>query len=65
MKDCLLRCMSRLVHLCDIAISPMDFRFRGKSGRAADITGTTEFDPKRSSGGSQSRSAAIFRPSDA
>jgi hypothetical protein len=26
----------------------MDVRFRGKSGRAADITGTTEFDPKRS-----------------
>jgi hypothetical protein len=23
----------------------MDVRFRGKSGRAADITGTTEFDP--------------------
>jgi hypothetical protein len=22
----------------------MDVRFRGKSGRAADITGTTEFD---------------------
>jgi len=26
----------------------MDVRFRGKSGRAADITGTTEFDPSRS-----------------
>jgi hypothetical protein len=25
----------------------MDVRFRGKSGRAADITGTTEFDPDR------------------
>jgi hypothetical protein len=25
----------------------MDVRFRGKSGRAADISGTTEFDPKR------------------
>src|SRR6266851_3553001 len=24
----------------------MDVRFRGKSGRAADITGTTEFDPQ-------------------
>jgi hypothetical protein len=23
----------------------MDVRFRGKSGRAADITGTTEFGP--------------------
>jgi hypothetical protein len=27
----------------------MDVRFRGKSGRAADITGMTEFDPKRPS----------------
>jgi len=26
----------------------MDVRFREKSGRAADITGTTEFDPLRS-----------------
>jgi hypothetical protein len=43
----------------------MDVRFREKNGRAVVITGTTEFDPKRSSGGSQSRSAAIFRPSDA
>jgi hypothetical protein len=25
-------------HLCDIAISRMDFRFRGKSGHAADIS---------------------------
>jgi hypothetical protein len=25
----------------------MDVRFRWKSGRAADITGTTELDPKR------------------
>jgi hypothetical protein len=32
-------------HECDIARSRMDVRFRGKSGRAADITGTTEFDP--------------------
>jgi hypothetical protein len=31
---------------CDIARSRMDFRFRGKSGRAADITGTTESDPE-------------------
>jgi hypothetical protein len=31
-------------HECDIARSRMDFRFRGKSGRAADITGTTEFE---------------------
>jgi hypothetical protein len=27
-----------------MAISPMDFRFPGKSGRAADITGMTEVD---------------------
>jgi hypothetical protein len=26
----------------------MDVRFRGKSGRAADITGMTELDPERS-----------------
>ena len=25
---------------------PMNFRFRGKSGRAADITAMTDFDPK-------------------
>jgi hypothetical protein len=35
----------RLWHECDIARSRMDVRFRRKSGRAADITGTTEFDP--------------------
>jgi hypothetical protein len=35
----------RLWHIRDIASSRVDFRFRGKSGRAADITGTTEFDP--------------------
>src|SRR5262249_34081977 len=29
----------------DIARSRMDFRFRGKSGRAADITAMTEVDP--------------------
>jgi hypothetical protein len=29
----------------------MDIRFRGKSGRAADITGTTEFDPEPVIGG--------------
>jgi hypothetical protein len=27
----------------------MDVRFRGKSGHAADITGTTELDPDRTS----------------
>jgi hypothetical protein len=36
---------------CDIARSRMDVRFRGKSGRAADITGTTEFDPTSAIGG--------------
>jgi hypothetical protein len=30
---------------CDIARSRTDVRFRGKNGHAADITGTTEFDP--------------------
>ncbi len=29
---------------CDIARLGINFRFRGKSGRAADITGMTEFD---------------------
>jgi hypothetical protein len=29
-------------HICDIARSRMDFRFQGKSGRAADITRMTE-----------------------
>jgi hypothetical protein len=28
----------------------MDFRFRGKSGHAADIIAMTEFEPKRSFG---------------
>jgi hypothetical protein len=31
-------------HECDIAKSRMDVRFRGKSGRAAAITGMTESD---------------------
>ncbi len=38
-------------HERDIARSRMDVRFRGKSGHAADITGMTELDPKRSFGG--------------
>jgi hypothetical protein len=33
----------------NIARSRMDVRFRGKNGRAADITGTTEFDPNPTS----------------
>jgi hypothetical protein len=36
----------RLWHICDIQRSRMDFRFRGKSGRAADITAMTELDPE-------------------
>jgi hypothetical protein len=39
------RLLQQYRHECDIARSRMDFRFRGKSGRAADITGTTGFDP--------------------
>ena len=39
-----------LWHECDIARSWIDVRFRGKSGRAADITGTTGFDPNVWSG---------------
>jgi hypothetical protein len=31
--------------LCDIARPPMDFRFRQKSGLAADIVAVTKFDP--------------------
>ena len=34
---------SRFWHKCDIARSRMAVRFRGKNGRAADITGMTEF----------------------
>src|SRR5262245_27603474 len=33
-----------LWHIRDIARSQIDFRFRWKSGRAADITAMTEFD---------------------
>jgi hypothetical protein len=36
-------------HFRDIAMSWMDFRFRWKSGRAADITAKTGFDPKATS----------------
>src|SRR5262245_64643894 len=32
-------------HFCDIPRSRIDFRFPGKSGHAADITGRTGFDP--------------------
>jgi hypothetical protein len=41
----LLQCMSPVLARMDIARSQMDVRFRGKNGRAADITGTTEFGP--------------------
>src|SRR5262245_739106 len=37
----------RFWHECDIARSRMDVRLREKSGRAAEITGTTELNPKR------------------
>src|SRR5262245_53709727 len=36
-------------HFGDIARSQIDFRFPWKSGRAADITAITEFDPNRQS----------------
>jgi hypothetical protein len=42
-----------LWHECDIARSQMDVRFRGKNGRAAEITGTTEFGPICDMGGSR------------
>jgi hypothetical protein len=38
----------------------MDFRFRRKNGRAADVTATTDFDPHRPYAGSKSRSAAVL-----
>jgi hypothetical protein len=44
---------SRFWHECDIARSQMDVRFRGKSGRAADMTVMTESDPTRTSAGIQ------------
>jgi hypothetical protein len=34
----LMRLNVRLWHVCDLARSLMDFRFRGKNGHAADIT---------------------------
>jgi hypothetical protein len=37
--------LGRSWHFRDIARSPMDFRFRRKSGRAADITVMTELTP--------------------
>jgi hypothetical protein len=40
-------------HECDIARSRIDFRFWGKNGRAADITGMTEFDPRADIGGAE------------
>ncbi len=42
------------VHECDIARSRMDVCFRGKSGRAADITAMTEL--------TQNRSFGLFSP---
>src|SRR5262245_10699181 len=46
-------------HFCDIARSQIDFRFRGKSGRAADITAMTEYDPLLPSA-IQSSCVAVF-----
>jgi hypothetical protein len=37
--------------VCEMARSRMDFRFRGKSGHAADVAAMTEFDPSRTLGG--------------
>src|SRR5262245_37964660 len=52
-KEILIASAKRLLqqnrHFCDIARSQIDFRFRWKSGRAADITAMTEFDPNRQS----------------
>src|SRR5258706_9241891 len=36
--------MAAIWHECDMARSRMDVRFRGKSGHAADISGTAESD---------------------
>jgi hypothetical protein len=38
----------------------MHFRFREKSGHAAEISATTEFDPNRPSVGYPKRTAAAF-----
>jgi hypothetical protein len=40
------RLLQQYRHLRDIPRSRMDFRFRWKSGHAADITAMTDFDPK-------------------
>jgi hypothetical protein len=39
----------------------MDFRFRGKSGHAADITAMTEFDPIRTSARSRATAATTIQ----
>ena len=52
-------------HFCDIARSQIDFRFRSKSGRAADVTAMTEFDPKRTAAvgaACLARAAFVFLP---
>src|SRR5215470_6472962 len=56
--------MSQSWHFCDIARLRMGFRFRWKSGRAADITLTTEFGPKRSSGAFTRFACRPYRPRD-
>jgi hypothetical protein len=42
----------------------MDFRFRGKSGHAADVSATTEFDPQETLAESKSRNAAVSRDAE-
>jgi hypothetical protein len=49
-------------HVCDIARSRMDFRFWEKSGRAADITATTDFDPKPRWGKDFCGARTLFAP---
>src|SRR5215470_16618533 len=56
--------MSQSWHFCDIARLRMGFRFRWKSGRAADITLTTECGPKRSSGAFTRFAYRPHRPRD-
>jgi hypothetical protein len=50
-QSVLLRCRVCKWHFCDVARPPIDFHFSWKSGRAADITATTDFDPKRKARG--------------
>jgi hypothetical protein len=49
-QSVLLRCRVYKWHFCDVARPPIDFHFSWKSGRAADITAMTDFDPNVWSG---------------